>query len=164
MCAKKISLQIRKLVVADHNQGLFNREIARKFTISEAAVRNIIKKFQDTGYVMDKTGRGQKRKTKDTEDRRIIREVNRSPTISSRKIKENIHETVFTRSIPRLLPKTDLRNSFAQRRPLIRNINKQKRLAFAKKYVNMLLEFWKKVVWSDESKFEIFGTKNRPRV
>ncbi|CAH2088492.1 unnamed protein product [Euphydryas editha] len=28
----------------------------------------------------------------------------------------------------------------------------------------MPLSFWKKVVWSDESKFELFGTKKRRKV
>ena len=30
----------------------------------------------------------------------------------------------------------------------------KKRLAFAKKYINMPKSFWKKIMWSDESKFE----------
>ncbi|EFN71555.1 Transposable element Tc1 transposase, partial [Camponotus floridanus] len=38
------------------------------------------------------------------------------------------------------------------------------RFEFAKKYANMSLDFWKKVLWSDESKFELFGQKRRPRV
>ena len=35
----------------------------------------------------------------------------------------------------------------------------KKRLAFAKKYVNMPISFWKKIVQSDESKFETIEEK-----
>ena len=31
----------------------------------------------------------------------------------------------------------------------------KRRLEFVKKYKNMLLSFWKKVLWSDESKFNL---------
>lgn len=39
-----------------------------------------------------------------------------------------------------------------------------KRLQFARKYVNMSLDFWKKILWTDENKFELFGQKKRIRV
>lgn len=39
-----------------------------------------------------------------------------------------------------------------------------KRLEFALKYIDKPLEFWKQVLWSDESKFELFGRKQRARV
>ena len=37
----------------------------------------------------------------------------------------------------------------------------KKRLAFAKKYVNMPKSFWKKIMWSDESKFELQQLKKK---
>lgn len=40
----------------------------------------------------------------------------------------------------------------------ISKINKQKRLNFAKKYVNKAEDFWKRVIFLDESKFNIFGS------
>ena len=43
-------------------------------------------------------------------------------------------------------------------------MHKRKRLAFAKKYVNKPLSFWKKIIWRDESKFELLNKKKRTRV
>ena len=37
-------------------------------------------------------------------------------------------------------------------------MNKKKRLAWAKKHEQWTLDQWKSVLWSDESKFEIFGS------
>ena len=43
------------------------------------------------------------------------------------------------------------------KKPLLRDTNK-KRLAWAKKHEHWTLARWKSVLWSDESKFEIFGS------
>ena len=40
----------------------------------------------------------------------------------------------------------------------------KKRLAFAKKYVNMPISFWRKIIWSDESKFELQQLKKKDYV
>ena len=40
-------------------------------------------------------------------------------------------------------------------KPYINQTNMKKRLAFVKKYVNVPISFWRKIIWSDESKFEL---------
>lgn len=47
---------------------------------------------------------------------------------------------------------------------MITTTNKKKWLEFAKKHIDKPLSFWKTVVWSDESKFELVGKKKRRRV
>ena len=49
----------------------------------------------------------------------------------------------------------------AVRKPLLRWQNKKKRLAWAMKRRQWTTENWKKVLWTDESKFEIFGSSRR---
>ncbi|KAL6470994.1 hypothetical protein MHYP_G00196440 [Metynnis hypsauchen] len=49
----------------------------------------------------------------------------------------------------------------AARKPLLRRGNKQKRFVWAKKHKEWTLDQWKSVLWSDESKFEIFGSNRR---
>ena len=45
------------------------------------------------------------------------------------------------------------------RKPLLRKGNKTKRLKYAWEHNNWNSDQWKKVLWSDKSKFEIFGSK-----
>jgi hypothetical protein len=47
----------------------------------------------------------------------------------------------------------------AKDRLLVHVIDK-KRLDFAKKYLNMPLNFWRKIIWSEESKFELINSKS----
>jgi len=49
----------------------------------------------------------------------------------------------------------------AVRKPLLRSQNKKKRLEWTKKHRYWTTSDWNKVLWSDESKFEIFGSKRR---
>ena len=49
----------------------------------------------------------------------------------------------------------------AVRKPLLRIGNKKKRLQWAIDHQNWTEEDWGKVLWSDESKFELFGQRRR---
>jgi hypothetical protein len=44
---------------------------------------------------------------------------------------------------------------------LLKKVNKQKRLFFAKKYKSFAFKDWEKVLFTDESKFEIFAQNER---
>ncbi|GFY23372.1 transposable element Tc1 transposase [Trichonephila clavipes] len=51
-----------------------------------------------------------------------------------------------------------------RKKPHILAVNRQKHLDFANEHVNKPLQFWEKVLFSDESKFCIFGIKRRKLV
>ena len=53
--------------------------------------------------------------------------------------------------------KSGLHVKLLQKKPLLNNSNKN-RLAWAKKHERWTLDWWKSVLWSDESKYEIFGS------
>ena len=52
----------------------------------------------------------------------------------------------------------------AVRKPLLRPVNKQKRLKFAQEHVEWTIDQWKSVLCLDESKFELFGSHWRQYV
>ena len=52
----------------------------------------------------------------------------------------------------------------AVRKPLLQPVNKQKRLKFAQERVDWTIDQWKSVLWTDESKFELFGSHRRQYV
>lgn len=49
----------------------------------------------------------------------------------------------------------------ARRKPLITDQNRLKRLNYAKQMLAKPFDFWNTVVWSDESKFNMFGSDGR---
>ena len=54
------------------------------------------------------------------------------------------------------LSESGLHGRIAAKKPLLKDNNKKKRLAWAKKHEKWILDWWKSVLWSDESKHEIF--------
>lgn len=121
-------------------------------------------KFKTFGSVVDRPGRGGRRKTDARMDAKIIREVKKNPKVTVREIMETLQPSVSERTIRRRLVEYGLKSKFARKRPYISKANKAKRLKFAQKYADKPLEFWKTVLWSDESKFELFNRKRRERV
>ncbi|CAJ0957905.1 unnamed protein product [Ranitomeya imitator] len=84
---------------------------------------------------------------------RIRDQVNATQISSSRHIS--------TTTVKKRLCAADLHGKIAARKPLIRAGSKQKRLFWAKEHKEWTLDQWKSVLWSDESKFEIFGSNHR---
>ena len=67
---------------------------------------------------------------------------------------------ISTSTVQRRLCETGLDGRIAPRKPLLET-NEKKRLAWAKNHEQWTLDRWKSVLWSDESKFEIFGSNRR---
>ncbi|CAJ0960775.1 unnamed protein product [Ranitomeya imitator] len=68
---------------------------------------------------------------------------------------------ISTTTVKRRLCAAGLHGKIAARKPLLRTGNKQKRLVWAKEHKEWTLDQWKSVLWSDQSKFEIFGSNHR---
>ena len=64
---------------------------------------------------------------------------------------------ISTSTVQRRLCESGLHGRIAAKKPQLKDTNK-KRLAWAKKHEQWTLDQWKSVLWSDEPKFEIFGS------
>ncbi|GJQ71346.1 hypothetical protein Trydic_g8605 [Trypoxylus dichotomus] len=56
--------------------------------------------------------------------------------------------------------KTGLRVRVTVRKSSLREQNKWKRYEWAQVHKNLTIEDWKKVLWSDESKFEVYSYRD----
>ena len=75
----------------------------------------------------------------------IAAQINASQSSSNRHIS--------TSTVQRRLSETGLHGRIAKNKPLLKDTNNKKRLAWCKKHEQLTLERWKSVLWSDESKF-----------
>ena len=69
--------------------------------------------------------------------------------------------SVHTSTISRSLHKAGLYGRVARKKPLLKKPNLKARMEFVKKYVDDTADMWKKVLWSDETKIELFGLKSK---
>lgn len=68
---------------------------------------------------------------------------------------------VHPKTIRRTLHRAGYSARVARRKPHISEINKKKRIEFAKNFGNKPKEFWNNVLFSDESKFNLFRSDGR---
>ena len=159
----KISIATRHRVVILHEQGHSQAEIARQTGVSRCGVQAILKKQQKTGKVEDRkrSGRPRKLTKKDETYLKITSLRNRRKTSLdlAAELAQTSGKQVHSSTVRRSLIRNGLNGRVAVKKSHLRKGNKTKRFKFVQRHKNWSAEQWKSVLWSDESKFEIFGTK-----
>ncbi len=69
-------------------------------------------------------------------------------TISNQTVRRRLHEIGFYGRV-------------ARKKPYVNKASRLKRLRYVKIYPNKDMDFWKHVIWSDESKFNMFGSDGK---
>jgi transposase len=153
------------MIIGQHKMGKSRREIIKNLKLVDRTVGMIIKKFEDTGTIADKKRTGRPRKTTKVEDRRIVIISKRNRRLTAPEIAAQINcsrqSPVSVTTVKERLHEVGLYGRVAVKKPLLRPQNKKKRLEWAKQHQNWTINQWNRMLWSDESKFEVFGSKRR---
>ena len=162
---KEISIEARSAIITLHNEGLSYREISKKIKVSSKGVQITIKRFKDTGTHRDRARTGRPKVTSTQEDKHIVVTSKRNRRLTAPEICAHINRTrenpISLTTVKRRLRGAGLKGCIAVKKPLLRPINKKKRLEWALQHRNWTMEQWKNVLWTDESKFEVFGSHRR---
>lgn len=164
----KIHLLDRQKVIILYQQGLTIREIQRQVKGSISGIHYIIKKFKKSKCVGDLKRSGRPRKLTPAAEKHLkllsLRNRKKNSTQLAQEIAEATGTRVSSSLVRRKLISFGLRGCVAKKKTFFRRGNKQKRLKFVKEHENWTEEDWKKVLWTDESKFEMFGSRRRQYV
>lgn len=162
---KEITEAEKKIIIRLHKEKKSLREIGRTVARSFATIQYIIKKFKNDGSTANARRRGRPKRLTERERHAIRREVQKNPKISAPKlvgiIQQSFNKHVSTDTVRRVLHSEGYKARVARKKPLINKVNRLKRLAFAKQYCNASPEFWTKVIFTDESKYNVFGSDGR---
>lgn len=134
---------------------------------SRGKVRNAIQYYRNKQTFED-SPRKKQRKTTPAEDRIMTRLSKSDPFMTSVQIRAQM-ETDFnvkisSQTVRRRLKENNLNGRIARRKPNVSKKNIKRRLGFAREHLHKSLRFWNLIVWSDESKFNVFGNDGRPYV
>ena len=150
---KDISSFVRGQVVAYKKEGYSQIDIAKKLKISRCAVQNSLKG--------DGTGRKNckgSRKTTNRVDRMFKAIVLRDPGTSSARIQQlaaDIGIKVSTRTIRSWLQKEfKLPARRSAKKPMVTEGQRKLRFSFCQRYMNHSSDWWKQVMFTDESTFQ----------
>ncbi|GFU69496.1 transposable element Tcb2 transposase [Trichonephila clavipes] len=90
----------------------------------------------------------------------IVRSATNKPMPSAQNIVNELlsscNVSVSAQTVRNGLHSAGLKARTPRKKPYISEVTRKRRLEFAMKYKNKPMEFWKKVIFSDESKSEIF--------
>lgn len=159
----QISLEKRSQIVILHKTGHSQRSIAKLVNVSRFGVSTTLKRHKETGSYADRKRSGRPKKTTPATDRliQLMSKRERFKTLPNirAEINESLPVTISDSTVKRRLHNVGLFGRVAVKKPLLRKQNKQKRLKWAKEHMSWTTEQWQQVLWSDESPFQIFGSK-----
>src|SRR4029434_7754176 len=158
---KEHSVEVRQKVVELQISGKGYKKISYQLKIPISTIRAIVKKFKATGDVRNQPGRGPVCKLTPRTVSRMVRVAKESPRITAgelQRLVESWVQKVSKTTIRCHLHHHKLFGRVARKKPLLSINNKLKDLQFAKCYWDFQ---WDRVIWSDETKIELFGNKHQ---
>ena len=79
-------------------------------------------------------------------------------------IESELGITISEQTVRRRLHEIGLKGCVTRKKPYVNKVNRGKRLEYAKTYGEKPLGYWNYVLWSDESKFNLFGSDGKVMV
>ena len=164
--SKSLDPTIRAQIVAlKEISGLSLNEIAKKLNKSRHAVQSAYKKYLESKILVDKPRSGRPRESTKRQDRVLKRLALTNRRLSSKNLAAQWHNAggpfTSSKTVRRRLNEQNLKGCIAIKKPFISKINQQKRLKFARAFLHFTSTDWQRVLWSDESKFNLVGNDSR---
>ncbi|KAL9706439.1 hypothetical protein quinque_009957 [Culex quinquefasciatus] len=164
----KIPPAIKQIILDLKKDKKSLAEIATIVKRPKSSVQYVIHNYKTSGSLEITPGRGPKPKLTERHHRLILREIKINPRLSAPKLADSLYQNTGVRVNPQtirnVIRSKGYRGCVARKKPFISAINKNKRLLYAKKYVSKPKEFWRDVMFTDESKYNLFGSDGIVRV
>lgn len=160
--SKEYSSDFKKAVINALKQGLKQTEVARIFKVSRQLVSVWNKIYNKRKTVENKPRSGRPKKTSYKIDRIIKKlstsDVRMSAVMIKNELKEKYGIDIHVSTVKRRLKVSGLHGRRPVKKPLICKKNRKSRLEFAKRHILWSSLEWSKVLWSDESKFNLMSS------
>lgn len=168
MHRRELSIEEREIIINCHKQGKSYNDISEIVGRSKSTVQKVVNRYENEGRVKNKPRSGRPGKLSAKEKRAIVSIIKKNPFERATKIaldlEHSFQKKVCAETVRRTIKKAGYHSRVARKKPLVNERNRKKRLEFAKMYVNKETSFWDDVIFSDESKYNIFGSDGRHRL
>ena len=167
MKSKEISMQVKEAIIRLKKQHKSIREIAKTLGVAKSTVGYILKKKESTGELNNIERLGRQWKTTKVDDRRILSLVKKNPFTTSTEVKntlEKVGVSLSKSTIKRRLHECKYRGFTTRCKPLVTFKNRKARLDFARKHLKKPPMFWNKILWTDETKINLYQNDGKRKV
>ena len=153
--------------VMAYSRSMSIRKIAEIMKIPKSTVSDIIKRNKN-GKHKNKDRSGRPKLSNPRQDRALVLRSLRDRWLTAPVLKNvwaaETGVVASTSTVKRRLADAGLNGRIARRKPLLQPRHKIARLQWAREHKDWTMEQWNSVVWSDESKFNIFQSDGRTYV
>ncbi|KAK3517308.1 hypothetical protein QTP70_002953 [Hemibagrus guttatus] len=163
---KELSKDTRNKIVDLHQAGKTESAIGKQLGVKKSTVGAIIRKWE-TYKTTDLPRSGAPRKISPRGVKMITRTVSKNPRTTRGDLVNDLQRAgtkVTKATISNTLCRQGLKSCSARRVPLLKPVHVRARLKFAREHLDDPEEDWENVIWSDETKIELFGKNSTCRV
>ena len=167
MIRRRISEAQRWQIIGMHTTGMSFKAIGRQMGYHYTVVSRLVRKHMETNNVKDLPRSGRPRVTSDRENRALQRVVRRMPFATSTVLKQEWlpKRRLSARTVRNRLKSAGLKSRRVIKRLLLVDRHQQARcLAWCLARHGWNVRTWRKIHWSDESRFLLPVTDGRMRV
>ncbi len=149
---KELSEDLKKRIVALHKDGVGYKKIANTLKLSCSTVAKTIQRFNRTGSTQNRPRHGRPKKLSARAQRHIQRLCLGNRRMSAASIAAEVEGV------------GGLHGCRPRRKPLLKMMHKKARKQFAEDKQTKDMDYWKNVLWSNETKINLFGSDGVKRV
>ncbi|KAG2460189.1 TCB1 transposase, partial [Polypterus senegalus] len=165
MKSKELSVDLRDRIVSRHKSGERYRNISAALKVPMSTVASIIRKWKKFETIRTTPRAGQPSKLSDRGRRALVREVTKNPMVTLSELQRSSverGEPSRRTNISAAIHQSGLYGRVARRKPLLSKRHMAARLEFA--HLKDSKNMRNKILWSDETKIELFGVNARHHV
>ncbi len=165
---KKLSEDLKKRIVALHKDGVGYKKIAKTLKLSCSTLAKTIKRSNMTGSTQNRPRHGRPKKLSARAQHHIQRLCLGNKHMSATNIAAEVEgvggQPVSAQTRCRTLHQIGLHGCRPRRKPLLKTMHKKARKQFAEDKKTKDMDYWNHVLWSDETKKNLFGSDGVKRV
>ncbi len=160
---REMSQDLRKKIIYLHKKGEGYKKISKALLISQNTVAKVVQTFKKDGTANISQRRpGRPRKLTPRQERLLMRRVEENRHASSLQLSKEVESqtgvTISCDTIRCTLQRNGMHGCRPRKKPLLKPRHKKARLEFARAHADKDEDYWDTILWSDETKINVFGT------
>lgn len=151
----------RSIIIGLHAGGTSKSEIARRLGISRRTVQLWIQRYEEEGNVLTRPRPGRPRVTCAEEDAGLVQAARTNPLTTAVTLTREVPMACHPSTTSRRLAEAGLRCYVPAVKETLTEEMKAARLRFAQENIHYGVDFWRKVIFSDEKCFTSVSARGR---
>ncbi len=165
---REISQDLRKKIIYLHKKGEGYKKISKALLISRNTVAKVVQTFKKDGTATISQRRPGRPRKLTPQERLLMRRVEENRHASllqlSKEVESQTGVTISHDTIWRTLQRNGMHGCRPRKKPLLKPRHKKACLKFARAHADKDEDYSDSILWSDETKINVFGTDGVAKV